>query len=937
MAADESDVYLTPEAKARINIDRQLTATGWVVQNYRSMNLHAAPGVAVREFPMAKDHGEADYLLFVPIGGKPTAVGVIEAKRRGSTLAGVEIQSAKYTSGLPPNMSSPLRPLPVAYEATGIETMFTCGLDPDPRSRSVFTFHRPETVASWVRRAVAEAGRGSLRARLDLLPPVQADGLRAIQVVAIDAIEASMRSNRPRALAQMATGSGKTFMAANEAYRLVKYADAARVLFLVDRGNLGRQALKEFQQFVTPDDGRKFTDLYVVQVLGSGGIDPAARVVISTVQRLYAKLTGREIDEETDEHSGSEIEPDQPVEIAYSPDVPIEAFDFVIVDECHRSIFGVWRQVIEYFDAFLVGLTATPGKQAFGFFRQNLVVEYGRDQAVADGVNVDFDVYRIRTEIGECGSTVEAGLVTKFRNRDTRAIRLEKLDEDVSYDADQLDRTVVAEDQIRTVIRAFNENLFKPLDEGGIFPGRREVPKTLIFAKTDSHADDIVRICREEFNKGNDFAAKITYRTTGKTEELLASFRNSYYPRIAVTVDMIATGTDVKPLECVMFLRAVKSRTFFEQMLGRGVRTIDPNDLQAVTADALVKDHFVVVDAVGVTDADLTESQPLERMKSVSLERLLTQVAAGDRDPDVIRSIAGRLARLDRQITGPDRAELEQTAGMSLADLVHGLVAAVDPDEALNAAQADTGLDAPPEAAITAATERLLDAAVFPLASNPSLRTKLVDVRRSYEQMYDETSGDVLLEAAFSRGATDRAKATVSSFREFIEQYHADIEALEILYSRPHGQRLTLGAIKELAAAIGRPPYSWTPERLWRAYQTLDESRVHGSPGRVLTNLVSLVRFALEQENELAPYPETVAERFRVWLAQQEQTGKSFTPEQLAWLERIRDHVATSLSISADDFEFEPFVDRGGYGRAAMAFGGQLPQLLLELNEALAA
>ncbi|MCU1491619.1 MAG: hypothetical protein JWM85_3024 [Acidimicrobiaceae bacterium] len=934
----EGDAYLTPEARARVNIDRQLAAAGWVVQSTRDMNLYAGPGVAVREFSMATGHGEADYLLFVPLAGVPTAVGVVEAKKEGSTLVGVEPQSRKYNEGLPSNLPAPIRPLPIAYESTGIETMFTCGLDPDPRSRPVLTFHRPETVASWVRRAVAEPGEGSLRARLTLLPEVCPDGLHSIQVVAIDAIEKSMRSNRPRALAQMATGSGKTFMAANKAYRLIKHADAARVLFLVDRANLGRQTLKEFQQFVTSDDGRKFTDLYNVQLLGSGGVDPAARVVISTVQRLYSQLTGTEIDEEADEHSGSEIEPDRPVELSYNPALPIEMFDVVIVDECHRSIYGVWRQVLEYFDAFLIGLTATPGKQTFGFFRQNLVVEYGRDQAVADGVNVDFDVYRIRTEIGEHGSKVEAGLVTKFRDRGTRATRFEKLDEDVSYDADQLDRTVVAEDQIRTIIEAFRDNLFKSADDGGIFPGRREVPKTLIFAKSDSHADDIVRICREEFGKGNDFAVKITYRTTGrKPEELLSDFRNTYNPRIAVTVDMIATGTDVKPLECVMFMRAVKSRTFFEQMMGRGVRTIDPNDLQAVTADAMVKDHFVLVDAVGVTDTDLTDSQPLERMKTVSLDKLLTQVAAGDRDPDVVRSIAGRLARLDRQITAADRAEVEETAGMSLSDLVHALVAAVDPDEALESAQGATGVEDPLPDAVTAASGRLIEAAVYPLAANPELRTKLVDVRRSYEQLYDEMSADTVLEAGFSVDATERAKATVSSFRQFIEEHHAEIEALEILYSRRHEQRLTLKAIRELAKAIERPPYYWTTERLWHAYETLDRPKVHGSPGRQLTNLVSLVRFALEQEHELAPYPETVGGKFQGWLTQQEQAGRRFTLDQLSWLERIRDHVAASLSISADDFEFEPFVDRGGYGRANVAFKGRLGEVLAELNEVLAA
>jgi type I restriction enzyme R subunit len=308
--------------------------------------------------------------------------------------------------------------------------------------------------------------------------------------------------------------------------------------------------------------------------------------------------------------------------------------------------------VLEYFDAYIVGLTATPWKQTFGFFNQNLVMEYNHEQAVADGVNVDFDVYRIRTQITEHGSTVEAGLFIDKRDRLTRAVRWEKLEEDFAYAGSSLDRDVVAPDQMRTVIRTFRDKLFTE-----IFPGRSEVPKTLIYAKDDSHADDIVQLAREEFGRGNEFAEKITYRAgTARIvqkrqqpdgteveeiicksgaglgpEDLLQAFRNAYYPRIAVTVDMIATGTDIKPLEIVMFMREVKSRNFFEQMKGRGVRVISDSDLQAVTPNEereghtvpISKTHFVIVDAVGVTENELQDSQPLERQPTVSFDRLL--------------------------------------------------------------------------------------------------------------------------------------------------------------------------------------------------------------------------------------------------------------------------------------------------------------------------
>jgi len=927
-----ADYYLGPESQSRVEIDRQLAACGWVVQLHKQMNLSAGRGVAVLEFPLAEDHGEADYLLFVD----RKAVAVIEAKKKGSTLTGVEWQSAKYSSGLPDTVPALTKPLPFAYESTGVETRFTNGFDPEPTSRQVFTFHRPETLAGWVREwsELGGSGRATFRDRLEQLPPLDPAGLWPPQATAIRNLEHSLSHFRPRALIQMATGSGKTFTAANISYRLIKYADARRVLFLVDRANLGRQTLKEFQAFSTPDDGRKFTELYNVQHLHTNAIDPPSRVVITTIQRLYSMLRGdEELAPELDEASAFDLEPQAPVEVSYNSKLPIETFDVVIVDECHRSIYGVWRQVLDYFDASIIGLTATPGKQTFAFFDQNVVMEYKHDEAVADGVNVDFDVYRIDTQITAHGSKVDAGLVTKFRDRQTRAVRLELLDTDIDYDPAALDRKVVAKDQIRTIVRTFRERLPE------IFPGRDHVPKTLVFAKDDSHADDIVQILREEFGKGNDFAAKITYKSGSqgqRPEDLLASFRNSYNPRIAVTVDMIATGTDVKPLECVFFMRMVKSRNFFEQMKGRGVRVISPTDLQGVTPDAIAKDRYVIIDAVGVTEADLNETTPLEREPGTSFEKLLQLVAYGNREPDLISSVASRIARLDRCITREDREELEEVAGLRLQELTRLLVNALDPDRQAAEAQRVSGGTEPTEDEVVEAAGRLIDRAVEPF-DNPELRTKLVEIRRSYEQMIDEASKDELVQAGFSVDATERARHSVASFEQFIEDYKDEITALQVLYSRPYSQRLTFKEIKELATAIGRPPYRWTPEQLWQAYAALDRSKVRGSPGHVLTNIVSLVRYALHQDGELVPFPDVVQARFAVWMKQREDAGRAFTAEQRVWLERIRDHVAASLAISAQDFEGVPFVQHGGLGKAYELFGDQLTPLLSELTDVLAA
>ncbi len=757
--ADGELAYLTPEAKARVEIDRQLAAAGWVVQDASRANLSAARGVAVREFVMRPPHGRADYLLFVD----GAATGVIEAKKEGETLRGVEWQTAKYEEGVPDEVPTALEgALPFLYESTGVETHFTCTLDPDPRSREVFSFHRPETLGDWLGEVVKHPLAPTLRHRLRALPPLQRTGLWPAQFTAIENLERSLAANRPRALIQMATGSGKTFTAANVAYRLVKHADARRILFLVDRANLGRQTLKELQGFSTPEDGRKLTELYNVQHLSSNRIDPVARVTISTIQRIYSILRGDTVlDEELDEHSAFEVAGEL-VPVEYNPALPPEFFDVVIVDECHRSIYGLWRQVLDYFDAFTIGLTATPNKQAFGFFDQNLVMEYGHEQAVVDGVNVDFDVYRIRTEITEQGATIDAGLWTQFRDRSTRRTRCELLDDDLPYTAAELDRKVVARDQIRTVLETFRDRL--PTE---IFPGRRDVPKTLIFAKDDAHAEEIVEIAREVFGKGNDFVAKITYRSTGrKTDDLIAAFRNSPSPRIAVTVDMIATGTDVKPLECVFFMRAVKSRTYFEQMKGRGVRVISDTDLQAVVPGATSKERFVIVDAVGVTEGELAETAPLDRKPTVPLERLLRQVSFGVRDPGAISTLASRLARLDRRLTDTQRTQLAVLAGgTTLREIAGGIVAALDPDRQLEHAKEATGTDEPAPEAIAAGARALLDEAVAPLAHRPELRERIVEARRSLEIAIDETSPDAVLEAGYSREATDRARETVERGR----------------------------------------------------------------------------------------------------------------------------------------------------------------------------
>ncbi len=664
---------LAAEARARVLIDAQLEAAGWSVQDTKQLNLSVGPGVARREAIMAAGHGRADYLLYLD----KRVVGVIEAKPVGTPLSGVEWQSAMYATGLPPEVRLSVVTkdgrLPFVFEASGTETHFTNGFDPEPRSRRVFGFPRPEALARTLRDAEEDEANPTWRGKVRHLPALKIDGLRPAQVTAIKAVESSLAEQRfDRSLVQMATGAGKTYTAVTLAYRLLKYGGFRRVLFLVDRNNLGEQTRNEFRAYRTPDDGRLFTEVHNVDMLTSAGLLGSSQVVISTIQRVFKALRNEEVTAE-DDPTLDDFVPEAPVTVAYNPEMPPETFDLVIVDEAHRSIYGVWRGVLEYFDAHIVGLTATPGKQTFAFFQQNLVSEYTYPQSVADRVNVDFDLYRIRTQISEQGATIEAGTIVPKVDRRTRVQRLEALDEALEYTDKQLDRAVTATDQIRTVLETFRDRLFTE-----IFPGRSTVPKTLIFAKDDAHAEEIVTQLRQVFGKGNDFAAKITYAARDPKGQLQA-FRTSPTLRIAVTVDMIATGTDVKPLECVFFMRDVRSAQYFEQMKGRGARTIDAATFQAVTPDATEKTRFVIVDAIGVTEHDFVEP-PLNRDKGISLEKLLGKAATYTLSEDETATLASRLAALELQLTRAERDELDAVAGQPVKAIVRALVDAVDPD-----------------------------------------------------------------------------------------------------------------------------------------------------------------------------------------------------------------------------------------------------------------
>ncbi|MFI9653444.1 DEAD/DEAH box helicase family protein [Guyparkeria sp. GHLCS8-2] len=917
-----------PEEQAREKIDQLLTEAGWTLQDRDAFDRNAALGVAVREFSLPA--GFTDYLLFIE--GK--AAGVIEAKKAGITLSAVAEQSAKYMTTLPEHLARWDDLLVYDYESTGEETFFRNLHDPKPRSRRLFAFHRPETLHEWL------CQPNTLRERLRNMPPLDGRGLRDCQIEAIEGLEESLAEDRPRALIQLATGAGKTFTACSFSYRLIKHAGAKRILFLVDRNNLGDQTLKEFQNFQPVGAANRFTDTYIVQHLHGHHIDPDAKVVITTIQRLYSMLRGRELDEEAEEISAFEQwkgDEGEQLPVAYNPDIPIETFDFIVTDECHRSIYGLWRQVLEYFDAHLIGLTATPSKHTLGFFNQNLVAEYPYERSVADGVNVGYEVYRIRTRVTEQGGKVEsegADFQIPVRDRRTRQLRYETLDADLEYTGRELDRSVVNPNQIRTVLKTYRERVFTEL-----FPDRTGdwLPKTLIFAKDDNHAEEIVHAVREVFGEGNDFAKKITYRNGAESPKaLIKAFRVDPFPRVAVTVDMVATGTDIKPVEVLIFMRDVKSEGYYEQMKGRGVRTIPEADLRAVTPDAKTKTRFILIDAVGVSETKKNASQPLERKHAVSFDKLLEQIAMGRRDEDALSSLAGRLAALDRKLSDDDRARVaETTGGQTPRDLANTLLDAIDPDRQQAAITERVGPAPTPEQE-QQVVDGLMDEACRPF-DKPEVRQRLKDIKQKSEIVIDELTPDETTSAGFDE---KKARETITSFKQFIEDNHDELTALQILYNQPLGrQHLTYAAIRELVNAMTERPPHLAVANVWQAYKRLEAAKVRGAPvDEQLTEVVSLVRFALGQTDTLEPFSAAVERRFNLWLGREKKAGRDYGPEQIEWLRAIAAYLTANAEITPRDFMEAPaLADKGGILRARKVLGEGLNEMLDELQEALVA
>ncbi|WP_432023234.1 DEAD/DEAH box helicase family protein [Streptomyces parvus] len=886
------------------------------------------------------------------------------------------------------------RPLPFRYATNGHIWRFRNALDAEhldgtasriapeggARSRYVYAPARPATVARWKREAVRNPEAPTLRARLRLLPAAQLDPQRQLydaQRRSIEGLERSLAADRPRALIQMATGSGKTYTVVQASHRLLKHARAHRVLFLVDRTNLGDQAFGEYHDFVPAGSEMPLHEEFPLKHLSgsNAGLADSDKIVITTIQRLWCKLTGRKQPEPGSEEAkkfeaggaaglGSALP-----QVGYSAELPPDYFDVIVIDECHRSIYGSWLPVLEYFDAHIVGLTATPIGPTFAFFQDNLVSQYTYEEAVADEVNVDYDVYRISTRITREGSKIPASTEAVMPNgtiervntvlahvdRMTRAQHWRQQEEDDEYKPFDLNARVESPSQIRTVIETFRDRLFTEIfppeidpETGEILHARAQVPKTLIFAATNRHADAIVDEVRRVWNKGDtSFCMKINSETP-RPAKAISDFRNKPEIRIAVTVDMIATGTDIPALECLVFMRDTRTWSYFEQMKGRGARTISPEDLRRITEDALCKDRFVIVDTVGVTEHAMVDARPLVRdgePEMPSLERLLKECSEGrPLSVDDAATLAGRLSRLGQRLDEDQLTKIEGSAGgRKLTELVTDLVLATDPDrlagQRVRAAVADG------DAALREAEglgDAVLAESLRPFVEREALREALLEAARARRWIkIDHLSRDG---GVIAEGVTDvmRAERTITDWRAYMQDRRERFTDLRIAFDerRPLGEVRT--RIEEVLSLVTPPQQRWTDKQLWKAYVDLGIARERRRRGAGLPELLSVLRFELGLDgNEFRAYRDTVELRFQEWLARQETAGVTFTDEQQEWLRRVVGVVATSATVSLEALDQHALCRaEGGWTRFREVFEGDLrtpDELIDELDRELGA
>ncbi len=862
---------MTPEEKARIKIDQWFADAGWKVVDREDYE-PTCTAVAIRE-GLLKGNLETDYFLF--INGK--AVGVLEAKREDIDAFSNKVceQAALYARNVPNIYQTYQKPLPFIFTSNGKDLYFCDFREQDSYFKQIISIPTPHELVKKLGIEDTFAG----------LPTLKKKGLRDCQYEAVTELEKSFRNGQNRALMVLATGAGKTYTACLTAYRMLSYTSMRRVLFLVDRNNLGKQAEGEFGTFRLTENGDAFNTIFTVNRLRSSYIPSDSNVVISTIQRLFSFLKGEDIGDNEDD---DENEPIEEISLPPNPNLPHDYFDMIIIDECHRSIYGNWRKVLEYFDtARLVGLTATPIPETMAFFNNNRIVNYTLEKSIVDGVNVDCRVYRIKTQATENGGAILEGENVKEETRYTGEVKTICNKETKTYTNKELNRSIINPAQIKLILSTYRDVVYEELFND---PQRDKnldyLPKTLIFALNEAHATNIVQIAKEVFGRTDDrFVQKITY-SAGDSNELIRQFRNDKDFRIAVTCTLVATGTDVKPLEVVMFMRDVESLPLYIQMKGRGVRTIGDEQLRNVTPNAFSKDCFYLVDAVGVTEHEkiIPTATDEPTTKTITLKELLERISHGYIPDEYLKRLAATLARIYNKADDSQRKEFAHLSHDDMKELSARIYDVLE-----------KGILPPFINTEEPNLER--KGLVSPLANHADARRYLLILAAGFVHTL-MPGEDTLISKGFS---IEDAKNTTEAFEEFCKENADEIEALRIIYNN-EGEPITYSMLKDLEHKLKMANNHFTPKQIWNSYAILSPGKVKRSTTKeesdALTNIIQLVRFAFRQIERLDSVVTTSKQYFNLWLG---QSQREITDKQREVISHIVDYIASNGACTVRD------------------------------------
>ena len=879
---------MLPEEKARLKINKQLTNAGWDIVSRDEYVPRSAS--AVKEALMQKNT-ESDYLLFID----DKAIAVVEAKREENPLGdAVQIQAEDYACN-PQDWYGLWFPnqIPLVYLANGKKIYFKNMLQPDSEYVELTEMHSPKKMLQLI-------GKSS---EFGALPRLDKRGLRDCQYRAETEFEKSIKTGNKKNLAILATGSGKTYLACLASYRLLNYTPSRKVLFLVDRNNLARQTESEFSTFDRTEGQQEMSSLYEIKRLKKDA-DIKADIVISTIQKLFSVLTGTVLPNDDDEDAEDEKntaeeekEDAKAVQLGDDLRLPPDYFQLIIVDECHRSIYGKWRAVLDYFSgAIVLGLTATPTPEAYAFFNNNIVEEYTYDDSVVDGVNVPSRVYRIKTEITEHGGAIKAGTRVTETARRTGAETTYDVHHRVDYDPSALDRSVINPDQIREVLEAYKKSIYEEL-----YPDREKkweyIPKTLIFAKDDNHATQIVEVAKQvfgaEFEDGvtpEHFVQKITY-TAEDSNGLIRDLRTEKDFRIAVTVTLVATGTDVKPLEVVLFMKDVFSDVLYTQMKGRGCRVVDDDRLREVTPNANTKECFYIVDAVGVTEHDKVIPHPVINpgpgVKVLTMEKLLEHLAHNELSDENLWLLRDYCSTINR------RYENNDLFGRHL-DYFIAEYGFAPKTIAFSIQEAFDHGTLPPYYSPSDDNAERMDLIIDLIGSIPA-RRKLLEMQRGYV-VRTEDDPDELIYAGFSK---ETAKTFIENFERYLDENKDSIEALRIIYNS-EDTVITHSMLVELRDRLLSESRQYGVYQIWKNYKVLDdigdvdELDVKTNVN-ALTNLIQIVRFAYRKNQKLTSLIKGYAQRFNLYCGQAQRV---LTDDQKEIMRQIAEFIINDGAIS---------------------------------------